>query len=185
MIKGEAYTYLWLRRDGTPYYVGKGTWRDHKFIKQERAYRKGAPSTERVILQTHLSEEDAFFAEIFMILFYGRIDIGTGRLRNLTDGGEGGAGHIATAASIWKRSQSLSKSKKGKPIAHYDPKRHSKLMSGSGNPMYGVKRKFDPEWCRRLSAGKLGHIVTDATKQKMSLARKAYWERRQQCSPSA
>ena len=75
------YTYLWLREDGSPYYVGKGT--------LERAHRKGAPPEERIIVQEWLSEEQAFTAEIFLIAFYGRIDLGTGCLRNLTAGGEG------------------------------------------------------------------------------------------------
>jgi hypothetical protein len=82
------YTYLWLREDGTPYYVGKGS--------SKRAFRKGCPPHDRVLIQPHPSEQDAFAAEVFLIAYYGRIDIGTGILRNLTDGGDGTAGHIAT-----------------------------------------------------------------------------------------
>lgn len=74
------YTYLWLREDGTPCYVGKGS--------GERAYRKGSPPRDRVLIQPHPSEEDAFAAEIFLIAYYGRKDIETGVLINRTDGGE-------------------------------------------------------------------------------------------------
>jgi hypothetical protein len=77
----EFYTYLWLREDGTPYYVGKGRGR--------RAFRKGSPSIDRVLIQAFPSEEDALAAEIFLIAYYGRKDLGTGILRNLTDGGDG------------------------------------------------------------------------------------------------
>lgn len=77
------YTYLWLREDGTPYYVGKGT--------PKRAFRKGHPKG-RVILQEHPCEADAFAVEVFLIAYYGRKDLGTGILRNLTDGGEGTLG---------------------------------------------------------------------------------------------
>lgn len=75
------YTYLWLREDGTPYYVGKG--------KGNRAWRSGSPNPDRVIIQKFPKEEDAYFSEKFLIRFFGRIDIGTGCLRNLTSGGEG------------------------------------------------------------------------------------------------
>lgn len=79
------YTYLWLREDGTPYYVGKG--------KGLRAFQRGthlvSPPTdpERIILQEWDTEEQAFEAEVFLILMYGRLDLGTGCLRNLADGG--------------------------------------------------------------------------------------------------
>ena len=79
------YTYFWLREDGTPYYVGKGT-KDRAFVR----HRVGnPPSKECILLQEHPSEKDAFEAEKFFIEYYGRIDLGTGCLRNLTDGGEG------------------------------------------------------------------------------------------------
>jgi hypothetical protein len=79
------YTYLWLREDGTPCYVGKGS--------GERAYRKGSPPRDRVLIQPHPSEEDAFAAEIFLIAYYGRKDIETGVLINHTDGGDGASGN--------------------------------------------------------------------------------------------
>lgn len=75
------YTYLWLREDGTPSYAGKG--------KERRAFRRGAPPLDRIILQYFESEQDALDAERFLIAFYGRKDLGTGCLRNLTDGGDG------------------------------------------------------------------------------------------------
>lgn len=78
------YTYMWLREDSTPYYVGKGS--------RARAFRKGSPPRERIILEQHAREEDAFEAECFLISFYGRKDNGTGILRNHTDGGEGVSG---------------------------------------------------------------------------------------------
>lgn len=79
------YTYLWLRYDGTPYYVGKGT--------GYRAYAEhltvGRPPKERILVQEFPTEEEALAAEQFLIAYYGRKDLGTGVLRNYTDGGEG------------------------------------------------------------------------------------------------
>ena len=78
------YTYLWLREDGTPYYVGKGTGR-----RAYTTHRVGKhPPKEQVILQEFLIEKDALFAERFLIEYYGREDLGRGRLLNLSDGGE-------------------------------------------------------------------------------------------------
>ena len=85
IVKDKFYTYTWIRNDGTPYYVGKGT-KNRAFVSCE-GHRP--PRVENIILQEHLSEQDALFAEVFLIAYYGRKDLGTGCLRNLTDGGEG------------------------------------------------------------------------------------------------
>jgi hypothetical protein len=82
------YTYMWLREDGTPYYIGKG--------KGNRAFRKGSPPRDRILIQEFPSEEDAFAAEVFLIAYYGRKDLNTGILRNRTDGGEGVSGYPLT-----------------------------------------------------------------------------------------
>ena len=97
------YAYLWLREDGSPYYAGKGTGR--------RAYESYAHGVHRpkdrsrIIIFDKPSEQDAFDAEKELIRRWGRIDNGTGCLRNLTDGGEGVSGSKHTEE--WKRANSL------------------------------------------------------------------------------
>lgn len=86
------YVYKYLREDGTPYYIGKG--------KNGRAWYRG--SNERihkprnksniVIVESNLTEAQAFELETILIKQYGRKDLGTGVLHNLTDGGEGSSG---------------------------------------------------------------------------------------------
>lgn len=78
-------TYNWLREDGSPYYVGKDS-------SGQRAYRKGSPPRNRIRIQEWPDEATAFAFEIYQIDFWGRKDLGTGILRNLTDGGEGSGG---------------------------------------------------------------------------------------------
>ena len=80
------YTYLWLREDGTPYYVGKGSGRR----SYEKHGHRCAPPEDRsrILVQEFPDETMAFLAEKFLIAAYGRKDIGTGCLWNLTDGGE-------------------------------------------------------------------------------------------------
>jgi len=85
----EFYTYLWLREDGSPYYAGKGS-TDRAF--EEHRFCGPPPPIERIIIQPHTSENAAFAAEKFLIAYYGRKDIGTGILCNMTDGGEGFGG---------------------------------------------------------------------------------------------
>lgn len=81
----EFYTYLWLREDGTPYYVGKGK---GKRGFESKSHRHRCPPIERIVINYWPDEETAYAYEMFLIDFYGRIDLGSGCLRNLTDGGD-------------------------------------------------------------------------------------------------
>lgn len=84
------YTYLWLREDGTPYYAGKGTGKRGRY---SCGHRVPCPKdVSRILIQEFPSEADAFEAEKFLIRLYGRKDLGTGCLRNLSDGGDGPSG---------------------------------------------------------------------------------------------
>ncbi|MGA2886131.1 MAG: NUMOD3 domain-containing DNA-binding protein [Halobacteriota archaeon] len=82
----QFYTYLWLREDGTPYYAGKGS---GKRAFQKDRHRQNPPPEERIVVYPAQSEADALETEIVLIWYYGRKDLGTGILRNMTNGGEG------------------------------------------------------------------------------------------------
>src|ERR1035437_4660423 len=96
--------YFYLRYDGTPYYVGKGSRR------RAAAWHRTMPPKDpaRILYQEFLNEDEAFEAECFFINFFGRLDLGTGCLRNFTDGGEGTSGTIVSEetrhklSAIWK-----------------------------------------------------------------------------------
>jgi hypothetical protein len=128
------YVYAYLRKDGSPYYIGKGTgnraWADHRYKSPKNNYFKGiaTPPRERIlILESNLTAVGAFALERRMIRWYGRIDNGTGILRNKTDGGEGLDGVVRTA--IWK--SNISKASLGK--AKTDSHKHNLSIALKGN----------------------------------------------------
>ena len=86
------YTYAYLREDGSPYYIGKGKGR--RISSHSGRLIKPPPKERRIYLKKGLTEQEALDHERYMIALYGRKDIGTGILRNLTDGGEGVSGSI-------------------------------------------------------------------------------------------
>jgi hypothetical protein len=92
----EYYTYAYLREDGTPYYIGKGKGnRAHNQHKRKGIGFLPVPPKDRIIkLKQNLTEEEAFKHEVYMISVFGRKDLGTGILINLTNGGEGPSGAI-------------------------------------------------------------------------------------------
>ena len=101
------YVYLYLREDGTPYYCGKGlgsrAWAKH---------RTPIPHNDRIKIVAHnLAEVEALLLEKKLITYYGRKDLGTGLLHNMTEGGEGSSGRITEEITKNK----ISKVKTGKP----------------------------------------------------------------------
>ena len=99
-MNNNYYVYQYIREDGSPYYIGKG--------KGNRAYINNRstpkpPEIDRIILiKENLTEEEAFDLECKLIALYGRKDLGTGILRNLTNGGEGVSGRLSKPESIQK-----------------------------------------------------------------------------------
>jgi hypothetical protein len=81
------YTYAYLREDRTPYYIGKG--QGNRAYKKERRVKPPKDKSRIIFLKQNLTEEESFKHEKYMIAVFGRIDLGTGILRNMTDGGEG------------------------------------------------------------------------------------------------
>jgi len=96
------YVYLLCYPDETPYYVGmgKGSRAGNPYRnKWAMSVRKKIESGNQEII-TKITEvdsrESAIQLEIELISKYGRRDIGTGILTNLTNGGEGGNGSVWT-----------------------------------------------------------------------------------------
>jgi hypothetical protein len=101
------YTYAYLREDRTPYYIGKG--KGYRIYSTHRKVKLPKDKSRIIFLKQNLTEEEAFKHEIYMIAVFGRKDLGTGILRNLTDGGDGTSGFIVSNESRKKMGEASRK----------------------------------------------------------------------------
>jgi len=104
----KYYTYAYLREDRTPYYIGKGEG-NRAYKNQNRNCPVPKDRNRIIFLKKNITEDEAFKHETYLIAVLGRKDLGTGILRNLTDGGEGASGAVRTK----EMREHLSKIRKG------------------------------------------------------------------------
>jgi hypothetical protein len=148
------YTYLWLREDGTPYYVGKGC--------GNRAYKKHRkhgwpPPIDRIVFYVARDEAESFENEVALIWYYGRKDLGTGCLINLTNGGEGISG-----AKLGVRSEEH-KNKLRK--VHLGRKASKETREKQRLAKLGKKRPFTKEHINNLTEVRRARPLTPETEQ--------------------
>lgn len=172
------YTYLWLRKNGTPYYVGKTA-------RLSRAYGGGRHSVhrpldkDRIVVQDWPSEEDAISAEMLLIACYGRMDNGTGMLYNHTDGGEGSSGQKQSAETIRRRASQI----RGRARQECVRKAISASKLGKKNPSY--KARGERHWNRGLTRSEETRRELRAKRalQDMSYRRKSVCKRGHERTP--
>lgn len=143
------YVYAWLYPDGQPFYVGKGSGRRDRepkgnpIVKNIVAKIRREGGSPRVVRwQDGLREGDAHALEMSYIRLFGRRDIGTGILANLTDGGEGQSGWVPSAE--WRAR--MGELQRGKPKSE--------------------------ETKARMRASNLGQVRSDEARAKMSAAQR-------------
>lgn len=146
------YVYAYLRFQaslhgpkGSPYYIGKGTG-DRAFKRGKKSMPIPKDDSHIVFIQEGLTEEDAFALEKYCIALYGRVDAGTGILRNLTDGGEGASG------------------------AKRSPETRAKLAAQKRGNQIWLGKKHSPETIMKLARINQGKKLSEAAKEKISRA---------------
>ena len=134
------YVYAYLREDDSPYYIGKG--KGKRVFAKHDSVSVPKDRSRILMLAENLSEESALELEKEKIAFYGRKDLGTGILRNMTDGGDGisGYSHKETTKEILRE----------KRLQQPDPMLGRKHSEQTKEKM-SLKKKGKPSWNKGLT----------------------------------
>jgi hypothetical protein len=152
------YTYAYLREDRTPYYIGKGEGR-RLYKKSKGEVGKPKDKSRIIFLKQNLTEQKAFKHEIYMIAVFGRKDLGTGILRNKTNGGDGGSGLVI---SEYHR-KCIIKANKGRKVSDETRKKLRESQIG---------RKLSEKTKSKIGKIHRGKKLSEETKNKISNALK-------------
>jgi hypothetical protein len=161
-----SYIYKHIRPDTNEvFYIGVGV--DERRINSNQSRNKfwknivNKHGIIREIIEDNLSWDDAIKREQYWIKFYGRKNNNTGRLCNMTDGGEGSYGRILSNET----KQKISESNKGKKMTNEQKIKISEGNKGKPKP----KPKDFSEKMRNITTGK---VRTEESKIKQSITTK-------------
>ena len=169
----QPCTYQWLREDGSPYYVGKGSGSKRALISAGHTVRRPKDST-RILIQYWPDGATAKAYEIYLIDFWGRLDLGTGCLRNRTDGGEG-FNHTVSAETRQKISESKRGRKNGPHTAGTKLKMSRQRLGKGGQAIKALWQS--PEYRDKVVKSRMGmtrpHLAKLHTSEHQSQAAKS------------
>lgn len=161
------YVYAYLRKDGTPYYIGKGSG-SRAWSKGSKEVGKPTDPSKIIIVESNLTSVGAFAIERRLIRWYGRIDQNTGILRNQTNGGDGGSGFRPGNTLSEETKKKISMAHKGKKRASMSEESKKKLSESMKGKNLG--KKLSAERRQQISnslKGRKRKPLSDKTKQKL------------------
>jgi hypothetical protein len=153
------YVYAYLRKDGTPYYIGKG---QGGRMNQKHNNVGMPPKDRRVKLKENLTEKESHQYEIELIKKYGRkgLDEG-GILRNTSIGGEG--------FTKWRTLEERKKVKSESDKRYKEDPRYRDKILQNKKEYYEENRE---EFCRKTREYR---ATPEGKKKKVDLDHN-YWE---------
>ena len=168
VVRHGNFVYCYLRVDGSPYYVGIAS-TSARPTQKHRTNRGGVQvprDRARIrVMRSGLTREEACEWEMFYIKHYGRKDIGTGILRNQTDGGDnGGLGYRHSEEHKAHMSTVLTGRKAG-------PEARKKMRANAARPEHiarMLKQCFTPEATEKRAAQLRGRTRPEETCQNIS-----------------
>jgi len=137
-------------------YIGIGGWTRYKEAKRHNTPLMGNMRDNKyykIIVCKCNTREETERIERDLISFFGRKDLGTGDLYNLTDGGEGSVGYVHSEEARAKMSKALTGENNpfyGKSHTEETKRKLSEAKKGKykgeNNPMYGRTGQKNPRW---------------------------------------
>lgn len=174
------YVYRDPSRNNEPIYVGKGQGRraykhlkrkdKHPFTHRLQLMKRNGVEPDIQILPCE-SEEFALLAEEEAIDKFGRKDLGSGTLLNLTDGGEGISNPSAeTRKKISEAQKGENNHNYGKSPSAVTRQKNSGAHKGENNPNYG--KSASDETRNKMSDAHKGKSHSAETRNNMSVSKK-------------
>ncbi len=169
------YVYRHIRLDkNEPFYIGLS-------LKDDNSYSRAYSKKRRNVIWNRIVNKSEYKVEILFeddspevikekekefILLYGRIDLGTGTLCNLTGGGDGSINVIVSEET--RRKQSLVSTGRIKSEETLEKMRIANL--GEKNPRFG--KTMSEEQRAIISSYNKNKIVSEETKKKQSISKR-------------